>query len=54
MATISAAVPATAGLRSAERTFHATMGFAILGAVLIGFSRSFYLHALFPAYPAPR
>jgi hypothetical protein len=39
--------------RAGERTFYSAMSFAILAAVLVGFSRSFYLHALFPARPVP-
>lgn len=38
---------------SGERVFHVSMSLAILVAVLVGFSRSFYLHALFPARPVP-
>jgi hypothetical protein len=56
MATMSTAVaaPARARTHAADRTFYATMGFALLGAVLLGFARSFYLHSLFPAHPVPR
>jgi uncharacterized membrane protein YozB (DUF420 family) len=41
------------GARSRERVFYTTMAFAMLGAVLLGFARSFYLHPLFPAHPVP-
>jgi uncharacterized membrane protein YozB (DUF420 family) len=38
---------------SGERTFHLAMSLALLGAVLLGFSRSFYLHAWFPERAVP-
>jgi hypothetical protein len=46
----SRAVP---GAWSGERTFHVALTLAILGAVLLGFARSFYLRPLFPDHPAP-
>lgn len=39
--------------RRGERAFFLAMAIAILAAVVVGFSRSFYLHALFPARPVP-
>lgn len=38
---------------SGERRFFTSMSFAILAAVLLGFSRSFYLHGFFPTHPRP-
>jgi hypothetical protein len=37
--------------RFAERAFYTGMAFAILAAVLLGFSRSFFLRPLFPGHP---
>jgi uncharacterized membrane protein YozB (DUF420 family) len=38
---------------SAERRFYGAMTFAMLVTVFVGFSRSFFLRPLFPAWPAP-
>ena len=38
---------------TAERTFYAGMALAVLSAVFLGFSRSFFLRPLFPGHRAP-
>ena len=41
------------GRASPERRFYTGMALAILAAVLLGFSRSFFLRPLFPDWPSP-
>ncbi len=43
----------TSGRLSAERRFYTGMAVAILATVGVGFSRSFYLRPLFPAWHSP-
>jgi Na+/H+-dicarboxylate symporter len=50
MTTIQPRVP---GRISPERRFYTGMAVAILAAVLLGFSRSFFLRPLFPDWPSP-
>ena len=49
-----ATIAAVSGARgSQERAFYTGMAVAMLLAVLVGFSRSFFLRPLFPAWPSP-
>jgi Na+-transporting NADH:ubiquinone oxidoreductase subunit NqrB len=53
MTTLSMPGAMLRGRWTAERRFYTWMSLAILAGVALGFSRSFYLHALFPAHPVP-
>lgn len=50
---MSVAILATGARWTAERRFFTGIAVAMLLVVYVGFSRSFYLHALFPGHPAP-
>ncbi len=48
-----AAAIVSPGNPSAERRFFTGMALVLLASVLVGFSRSFFLRPLFPAWPSP-